>query len=303
MIEGKTIVMTGVTGQVAFPVAAKLARANQVLALGRFGGEGDRARVTKLGVTALPCDLTRGEFEGVPRAPDYVLHFAVAKSAGVDYDADLRMNAEGTGALMAHCHRARAFLHCSSTGVYKGGGDAPISETGAQGDHHRHLLPTYSLCKIAAEAVVRSSARTLGLPATIARLCVPYGAAGGWPWFHLMMMKSGAKIPLHPRAPNHFALLHEDDYTRHIEALLKMASVPATVVNWAGSEPTTIEDWCAHLGTLTGLTPNFEITERTLAPLRIDVSKLEAVTGQTQIHWRDGLQRMVEARNPELLRG
>ncbi len=300
MIEGKTILITGVTGQVAFPVAARLAGANRVLALGRFGGKGDLERVRAIGAEPRYCDIAAGDFAKVPSDPDFVLHFAVAKSGDNNFNADLRMNAEGVGLLMAHCRQAKAFLHCSSTGVYRGGA-GPVSEESPLADHHQYLLPTYSICKIAAEAVVRMSARSLGLPTTIARLAVPYGAGGGWPWFHLMMMKNGAPIPLHPAGLNHFPLLHEDDYTRQVEALLGMASVPATLVNWAGSEPTTIEAWCKELGALTGFEPKFETTERALQPLHIDTTRLEAVAGPSRVHWRDGLRQMVEVRNPELL--
>jgi nucleoside-diphosphate-sugar epimerase len=165
------------------------------------------------------------------------------------------------------------------------------------------MMPTYSLCKIAAEAVVRTSARVFGVPTTIARLGVPYGNNGGWPWYHLLMMKAGAPVPIHPRGPNRFPLLHEDDYVRHVEGLLALASVPATIVNWAGSEDTSIEAWCGYLGELTGLEPKLAPTEKTLEPLPLDVSRLEAKLGPSQVHWRDGLRRMVEARNPELLRG
>jgi nucleoside-diphosphate-sugar epimerase len=164
------------------------------------------------------------------------------------------------------------------------------------------MMPTYSICKIAAEAVVRTAARTFGVPTTIARLGVPYGSNGGWPWYHLMMMKAGVPIPIHPSGPNRFPLLHEDDYVRHVEGLLALASVPATIVNWAGSEDTSIEAWCAHLTELTGLEAKFRLTEQTLAPLPLDVSRLEAKLGPSRVHWKDGIRRMVEARNLELLR-
>jgi UDP-glucuronate 4-epimerase len=79
--------------------------------------------------------------------------------------------------------------------------------------------------------------------------------------------------------------------------------VPATIVNWAGSEDTSIEAWCAQLAELTGLEAKFQTTEKTLEPLPLDVSRLEAKLGPSRVHWRDGIRRMVEARNPELLRG
>ena len=303
MLSGRTILVTGATGQVAFPIVRALAPHNRVLAFGRFQKPEDRARVEALGAEVVPGDLARGALEAIPEALDYVLHFAVARSGTPDFDGDLAANAEAAGLLMAHCRGARAFLHCSTAAVYQAKGGEPARESDPLGDHHRVMMPTYSLCKIAAEAVVRSAARMFGLPTTIARLGVPYGSNGGWPWYHLMMMKAGVPVPIHPSGPNRFPLLHEDDYVRHVEGLLTLAGVPATIVNWAGSEDTSIEAWCRELGELTGLEPKFAPTEKTLEPLPLDVSRLEAKLGPSQVHWRDGLRRLVEARNPELLRG
>jgi nucleoside-diphosphate-sugar epimerase len=302
MLEGKTILVTGATGQVAFPIVRALAPKNRVLAFGRFRKEAERERVAAAGAEPVQGDLARGEFGAVPRELDAVLHFAVARSGQPDFDGDLAANAEAVGLLMAHCRGARAFLHCSTAAVYQAKDGVPASEGDPLGDHHRVMMPTYSLCKIAAEAVVRTSARVFGVPTTIARLGVPYGNNGGWPWFHLMMMKGGAPIPVHPSGPNRFPLLHEDDYVRHVEGLLALASVPATIVNWAGSEDTSIEAWCAYLGELTGLEPKLVPSEKALAPLPLDVAKLEAKLGPSRVAWRDGIRRMVEARNPELLR-
>jgi nucleoside-diphosphate-sugar epimerase len=302
MLSGRTILLTGATGQVAFPIVRALAAHNRVLAFGRFQKAEDRARVAGLGAEVVQGDLARGELDAIPEVLDHVLHFAVARSASPDFDGDLAANAEAAGLLMARCRRAKSFLHCSTAAVYQAKGGEPARESDPLGDHHRVMMPTYSLCKIAAEAVVRTGARVFGVPTTIARLGVPYGNNGGWPWYHLMMMKAGVPVPIHPRGPNRFPLLHEDDYVRHVEGLLALASVPATIVNWAGSEDTAIEVGSAWLGALTGLEPKLQPTEKTLEPLPLDVSRLEAKLGPSQVHWRDGLRRMVEARNPELLR-
>jgi nucleoside-diphosphate-sugar epimerase len=297
-----TIVITGATGQVAYPIARALARENRVVALGRFRKPEDLERIEKIGAIPARGDLAAGDLDALPEDADYVLHFAVVRSGEPDFDGDLAMNAEGAGLLMARCRRAKAFLHCSSAAVYQAKGGDPVAEGDPLGDHHRVMMPTYSLCKIAAEAVVRAGARQWNLPTTIARLGVPYGDAGGWPWFHLMMMKGGVPIPVHPNGPNRFPLLHEDDYVGQLDGLLEMAAVPATVVNWAGSEDTSIEEWCAYLGELTGLTPSFSATEQTLEPLPLDVSRLEGRLGPSRIPWREGIRRMVAARNPELLK-
>jgi nucleoside-diphosphate-sugar epimerase len=163
------------------------------------------------------------------------------------------------------------------------------------------MMPTYSISKIAAEAVVRFVARQFNLRTTIARFSVPYGNNGGWPWFHLMMMKAGHAIPVHTERPSIYNPIHEDDYISQIPRLLEIASVPATIVNWAGSEQVSIEEWCEYLGQITGLEVQFEYTDKTLASLPMDLSRMHHYLGETKVPWRDGLRRMVEARNPELL--
>ena len=211
-------------------------------------------------------------------------------------------NAESVAMLVAHCRRARAFLHCSSTAVYQHQGpEHPLRETDPLGDNHRVMFPTYSLTKISAEAVARGAARAYGVPTTIARLNVPYGDNGGWPAFHILYMQSGAPIPLHPERPNRFNPIHEDDILASVPALLAAASVPATVVNWGG-EPSTIEEWCAALGELTGLRPSFEETPNTIGSVTIDRTRLLELAPPPTVALGDGLARMVAARFPDLAR-
>jgi nucleoside-diphosphate-sugar epimerase len=300
MLSGEKILVTGPASQVGFPVARALAEDNEVHGLARFTRREDRERLERLGVRCIALDLADGSFDTVPDDCTVVLHFAVVKSGEFDYD--LAANAEGTGRLMAHCSRARAFLCCSSGGVYRHqGAQHPAKEGDPVGDNHRRLLPTYSICKIAAETMARFAARQWRLPTTIARLSVPYGDNGGWPWFHLVMMRAGRPVPLHPERPNLFNPIHEDDYVAQIPRLLEIASVPATLVNWGGSEPASVEEWCAYMSELTGLESRFETTQQTVGPLPLDLTRMHELLGRTRVPLREGIRRMIEARAPELL--
>lgn len=299
MWRGEKILVTGPASQVGFPVARALAAHNEVHGLARFERGGDRERVEQAGVRALALDLASDSFAELPDDYTLVLHFAVARSG--DFAHDLAANAEGTGRLMAHCRGARAFLHCSSAAVYAHRGAArPAQEDDALGDNHRVLMPTYSLSKIAAESVARFAAREWNLPTLIARLSVPYGDNGGWPWFHLVLMRAGRPVPIHPEGPNLFNPIHEDDLLAQLPRLLELAAVPARVLNWGG-DAASIEQWCGYLGELTGMEPRFEPTERTLAALPLDLGRLHARVGRARVDLREGLRRMLEARAPELL--
>ena len=301
-MRDQKILITGPTGQVALPVALALARENEVWGVARFSDAAARKRLEAGGVHCVAADLGDGDFRGLPGDFDTVLNLAVSKSPDGNFDTDLRANGEATGLLMSHCRRAKAFLHCSTTGVYQPAGHHVFRETDPLGDNHRVIMPTYSIAKIATEVVARTACRELRLPTTIARLCVPYGSNGGWPWYHLMMMRGGVAIPVHPDRPSRYTLIHEDDIIAMIPGLLRAASVPATIVNWAGQEHVSIEDWCAYLGDLTGLDPRFDVTDKALDSVQVDTTRLLELVGPAKVSWEEGLRRMVEARAPELLR-
>ena len=198
----------------------------------------------------------RRRVHGLPSDFDYVLNLAVAKSG--DWDKDLGANAESVGLLMAHCRNAKAFLHCSSAAVYDPPDDEPRSERAALGDNHKPLFPTYSISKIAGEVVARTMARTLNMPTVIARLNVPYGDNGGWPFYHMEMMLAGIPIPVPAGVPASYNPIHEDDIIATIPKLLAAASVPATTVNWCGDQTVSLQEWCRYLGSLVGKEPVFE---------------------------------------------
>jgi UDP-glucuronate 4-epimerase len=297
--SGKRIVMTGATSQVGLPIARALVSAGaDVLALGRYGSKGSRQQVEGVGAVPMVADLAEGCFDGVPVDPDYVLNFAVLKVG--DFETDIRMNAEGIGLLIGHCQEAKAVFHCSSTAVYDSAGHHLLGETDPLGDNHRVLFPSYSICKIAAEATVRFAARQWNIPTTIARLCVPYGDNGGWPYFHLEMMLAGMAIPVSHEDANIYNLLHEDDYIAMLPRLIAAASVPATIVNWGGSEATSIEQWCTYIGELVGVEPRFEKSEDALSSVTVDTTKMHELAGRTEVNWRDGIRRLIQARRPDL---
>src|SRR5664279_4929707 len=104
-LRGKTIVVTGVTGQVGEPVALALAKENEVVGAARFRDEAARRRLEAAGVRCVPIDLATGDVGGLPADADYVLNFAVSKSN--DWDLDLQANSGGLAFLMEHQRKAR----------------------------------------------------------------------------------------------------------------------------------------------------------------------------------------------------
>jgi nucleoside-diphosphate-sugar epimerase len=300
-LRGAKVVVTGVTGQVGEPVACALAQDNEVYGAARFRDDKARERLEAAGVRCVAIDLATGDVADLPADADFVLNFAVTKTN--DWDVDLEVNSGGLAWLMEHHREARAFLHCSTTGVYKPMGHHVFAESDPLGDNHGiwPFLRTYSICKIAAEATARWGAQRFSLPTTIARLSVPYGDRGGWPAIHLEMMINGSEVPVHVNAPSIYHPLHEDDIVGMVPGLLGAAGVPATIVNWGGDEAASIEEWCGYLSSLTGVPVAFAPTTDTIDSVDIDLTRMHELVGSTTVAWKDGMRRMVQARHPELL--
>jgi nucleoside-diphosphate-sugar epimerase len=300
-LRGASILVTGPTGQVAWPVVQHLAKFADVHALARFRKQEDVDRMEALGARVIKADLAdAGSLAAIPETIDYVLNFAVVKSG--DFDYDLAANAEGIGNLMLRCLGARAIVHFSSTAVYEYAGQEPRREDSPLGDNHRVMFPTYSISKIAAETVCRFVAHQHEIPTTIARLSVPYGDNGGWMYFHMLMMQQGIPIDLHPDQPNYYNPLHVDDYIEKIPCLLAAATPEVTTVNFGGSQKVSIEEWCAYIAELTGLQPVFQDNPKAFGSLCIDTDKMHELIGPTRVDWRDGIRSQVEHLAPQLLR-
>ena len=293
--------VTGITSEVARPVAEALAKEHEVVGAARFRDDAAREPLHAAGLQTARLDLVRGDLSDLPEEVDYVLHFAVVKSQ--KWSVDLDGNVGGLALLMERYAGARAFLHCSTTAVYQPNDHTAFTEDAPLGDSHRnYYLPTYSIAKIAAEAVARHGARRWTLPTTIARLNVPYGDGGGWPMFHLALMEAGKPVAVHADAPSQFHPIHSDDIVAMVPRLLEVASVPATTVNWGGDERVSVEEWTAYLSELTGLPAKCEASEESLASVCLDLTKMHELIGHTTVPWREGFRRMVAAQRPDLLK-
>ncbi len=299
MLTDAKILVTGPAGQIAFPLATYLAATNEVWGVARFTDPAARARVDAAGVHTVACDLASGDFRGLPDDFDYVLHLATFRNGGLDYDQAMRVNAEGTHLLLAHCRRAKAALVMSTAEVYRPDPDPlkVIAETAPLGDSNSLFDPTYSMSKIAQEAVARSCARAYDLPVTIARMNASHGTNGGLLTYHLDWLLAGRDIVV-KWDPAMYSPIHQDDINTQTEAMLAAASVPATIVNWGGDEAVSAQEWCAELGRLTGVEPNVVVKEVPggIRGIVLDTSKRLAITGPCTVSWREGLRRLVEER-------
>lgn len=305
-LSGEKILVTGAAGQIGLPLACYLAEQNEVWGVARFSQEGTKERLEAAGVRTQRCDLAEADFTELPEDFTYVVHLAVFQGPGLDYDAAIRTNGEGTGLLLQHCRRAKAALVMSTHSVYKPQPDWQhvFVETDPLGDTNAAFAPTYAVSKIGEEAVARFCARAFDLPVTIGRMNASYGPNGGLPAYHLDAVVAGRPVVCrHDPAP--YSLIHQDDINEQVAPLLDAASVPATIVNWAGDEHATVQEWCRYVGELVGVAADVSVKEEpgTLLGSIADKTKRAAITGPCRVGWREGIRATLEARHPGAVAG
>lgn len=292
MLSGAKILMTGASGVVGLPIATALAKHNEVWAIARFGGgtsaasamnasSAPREQLESLGITTRRVDLAAPDLGGLPDDFDYVLHLAHTR-LGSEFERAIQVNAVGAGHVLMHCRKAKAALVVSSAAIYSPKSDpwALHVEDGDLGKAATPWAPSSPVSKVSLEAIARFCAEAFGLPTTIARLNTIYGRFGGLPVMDMDAVVAG-RVVRAVADPNVHSPLHMDDALEQLEALLGAASPRALVVNWAGDEVVSTQDWCAQAARLSGRPAQIEVAAipGILAGNAVDVSRRRAITG------------------------
>jgi len=296
VLENEKILLTGATGKIAFPIARALAARNEVWGVARLREQGARERLEGAGIRPCALDLAAGDLSDLPDDFSYVFHAAVDPGLG-DWGTCVRTNAHNSGELLHHCRRAKGFVFCSTGSIYGYQGRRPLTEVDPPGVPKR---ANYSFSKVAAESVVTWVAEKFRVPLAIIRICSTYGPLGGAPADRLEAILQGRPIYLHPDTPNNYNPIYEDDYVELGIRAMCAAATPPLVVNWAGSETVSIEEYCAYMGHLVGIEPVFEYRDDAHTPLWPDTTLMHATLGRTRVHWKEGMRRMIKSLHPEL---
>jgi nucleoside-diphosphate-sugar epimerase len=303
MIEGRKILITGPAGQIAFPLAKALAERNEVWGIARFSDPEKRGEVEVAGIRTLAIDLENPDFSDLPRDFTHLLHLAV--SFDPSYSRAISINAEGTGLLLSHCRNVEAALVMSTTAVYKPHDDPwhAFHEDDPLGDIMLPGMPTYSVAKISEEAVARFCAREFGINMTIARMGASYGPRGGLPIFSLQALMANGVVKTR-WDPCVYSPIHDEDIFAHVEPLLDAATIPATIVNWAGDERIALQEWIKYGAGLLGLEPNIEVvgTPGASRGSAADHHRRLAITGPCRVPWRDGVRAALAELYPDRIK-
>ncbi len=296
MLEGEKILITGVSGKIAFPIARKLAERNEVWGVARLQSPADIQKLESAGIKPFPLDFSKGDFSSLPQDFSYIFHAAVDSGLD-DWMACAETNATNSGELLFHCQPSKGFVYCSTGSIYAYQGRRPLTEADPPGVP---LRANYSFSKVAGETLCSWISKQYNIPLTIIRICSTYGPEGGSPVDRLEAILQGKPIRVHPDKPNNYNPIYEDDYVELGIRAMEVADTPPVVVNWSGSETVSIEDYCNYMGELVGKEPIFEYTPDAHTPLWPDTTHMHKVLGHTKIHWRDGMRMVIKARHPEL---
>ncbi len=205
-------------------------------------------------MTTRTLDLADGDFGDLPTDFTHLLHL-VADFSADDYDRALRVNAEGTGFVLEHCRNAKAALVMSTVTRLQAAPRSVARLPRGRSARRRDGAAVGAVLGDArsrrrawrATAPVRSAC-----PTTIARMGAAYSDQSGLPVWHLDAVAAGE--PVHTRwDPMTYSPIHDDDICAHLEPLLDAATVPATIVNWAGDEPVSVQEYSAFFGELLGV--------------------------------------------------
>lgn len=299
-LKGFKILITGPAGNLGGTLAKSLVKENELWGLDRYPFDGQQDYWNSVGLRTVAADFASDDLKPIlPDDFDYVVHCA-ANMAPVDSEDGMRDNAEGTGLLMSHCRKAKAFLHVSTVGVYtiKDEPEPLYNEDDMLGGGS---MGHYTGTKLAAEGAARAMCRVLNLPTIICRMAVQYGetGVGGMMGIILRMLLEGQPIPLR-RGTRKAALIANDDIARFLEPCLKAATVPATIVNWAGDENVSVVEATEHLAALAGVKARFvDCSDDEGFPCYpLDPTRRQSITGPGQVPWRDGLTKLYEALSP-----
>ena len=246
MLSGEKILITGPAGRIAFGLARSLAADNEVWGIARFSDPATRDKVEALGVTTRTARHRRRRLRRPARPTSPTCCTSPPTSAPTTTTAALRVNAEGTGL------RARALPQGEG-----GAGDVdghrlqaaprpvarvPRGRPARRRDGCRRRRRTRS-SKIAEEAVARYCARVVRparspSPAWARRTATRAASRSGT---STRSRRASRCAPAGIRCRT--ARSTTTTSARSSSRCSTRPTVPATIVNWGGDEPVSVQEW------------------------------------------------------------
>jgi len=288
-ITGKRVLVTGASGLVALPVARELARDNEVFAVARFSDPAQKRLLELAGAKPVVFDLADEDLSALPKSVDVVINYAVLPFT---HKQAYHVNAGTTGRLARRYRDCEAFVHGTTGSLYEYQGERPLREDDPYGLHSS--AENYAASKIAAEFLLKHLSIDYNLPVTMVRIFSFYGPRGGGVTQRVDQVARGLPVSVYPGVKNIHTPLYEDDYVEKTIAAAGIAKVGAEIINVAGTEPVTTQEYCRMAGEMLGKEPIFIENSRAW-PIWADTRKMVRLLGPNKVSVREGIRRTVEA--------
>lgn len=293
-LTGRKILVTGASGLVAFPVAAELAKTNEVYAVARFSDPEQKRMLEQAGARPIAFDLADPDLSPLPTSVDIVVNYAVLPPTHKDA---YEVNAGTTGRLARRYRDCEAFVHGSTGSLYAYQGERPLREDDAYGLHSS--AENYAASKIAAEYLLKQVSEDYGLATTIVRIFSFYGPRGGGVTQRVDQVARGEPVSVYPGVRNVHTPLYEDDYVEKTIQAAGIAKIGAEIVNVGGTEAVTTQEYCQIAGEILGQEPVF-VENSKAWPIWADTTKMVELMGPNRVSVREGVRRVIEAREQRL---
>ncbi|MGO4442100.1 NAD-dependent epimerase/dehydratase family protein [Mycobacterium sp. 2YAF39] len=287
-LSGKRILVTGVSGVVAFPVACALAESNEVFGAARFSDPVQKQILAEAGVRPVVCDLADPDLSPLPKNVDVVINYAVLPPSPNAYE----VNTGAAGRLARRYRECEAFVHGSTGSLYAYQGERPLREDDEYGLHSS--AENYAASKIGAEFLLKHLSVDYNLPTTIVRIFSFYGPRGGGVTQRVDQIIRGEAVSVYPGVRNVHTPLYEDDYVDKTIAAAGIAKVGCEIVNVGGTEAVTTQEYCQIAGEILGKEPTFVENSRAW-PIWADTTKMVEVLGHNKVSVREGVRRVIES--------
>jgi nucleoside-diphosphate-sugar epimerase len=294
-LKGRKVLVTGASGLVAFPVAAELAKDNEVHALARWSDQEQKRKMEAAGAQAVTFDLANEDLSSLPDGIDVVINYAVLPPNFGNLAFDV--NTGATGRLARRYRDCEAFVHGSTGSLYEYQVERPLREDDPYGLHSAG--EKYAASKIGAEYMLKHLSVDYDLPVVIVRIFSFYGPRGGGVTQRIDQVAKGQPVSVYPGVRNVHTPLYEDDYVEKTIAAASIAKIGCEIVNVGGSEAVTTQEYCMMAGEIVGKEPIF-VENGQSWPIWADTTKMEKLLGPSKISMREGIRRTLEATDERL---
>jgi nucleoside-diphosphate-sugar epimerase len=295
-LKGQRVVVTGASGLMGFPIAMELASDNDVTAVARFSDNNRDADALEVaGAGVIRFDLADPDLSPLPDEADVVFHFGAMTAfpaSATERALQMEVNARATGRLALRYRKCQAFVHASAS-IYQFQGERRLREEDPPGLING--INNYCASKIAAEQLLQFLSREHSIPTVMLRISSCYGPRGGSIPGRVFRVLAGEPVLIYAGIPNRYCPMYETDYVEKAIAAVSIASVPPEIINFAGSETCTIEEYCAIAAELSGQEAILQGSPDAIYPIWPDTSKMERLLGRTKVSPREGIRRVIES--------